>query len=49
MGLFACSSRQGLAAAEASALLTELSEKVEGDALLKLDLSWKLYREKGGK
>ena len=42
-------SSQGLAADEASTLLAELGEKVEGDASLKLDLSWKLYRKKGGK
>ena len=41
--------REGLPAAEARGLLDKLRDKVaaEDDPALKLDLHWKLYREKG--
>ena len=42
-------SRQGLAGSEARDLLDELRGKLEADSGLKLNLSWKLYREKSKK
>jgi len=39
---------QGLLARDAGPLLAELKKKLESDGTLKLDLSWKLFREKDG-
>ena len=40
-------SKQNLAGDDASGVLADLRKKLEADASLKLDLSWKLYMEKG--